>query len=132
MNKIISMFILKWLILEISADVYIKLAETDISGIEIGSTVYKNNSPGGCLVECNQQVNCNIVTHTLPDRCDLYYVLQENFCITTYDRIQGISETTAYIKTRKTINKACKTSKQCMNEFGLTCSNDKCSCEAHK
>ena len=73
----INSFILVLLLVEISADVYKKLAETDISGIEIGSTVYKINSPVGCLIECNKQVKCNIVTHTLPDRCDLYYVLQE-------------------------------------------------------
>ena len=126
------MLILNWLVVETFADVYKKLAETDISGIEIGSTVYKINSPVGCLIECNKQVKCNIVTHTLPDRCDLYYVLQENVCITYYDQIQGISETTAYIKTRKTINQACKTSKQCMNEFGLVCLNNKCSCEPSK
>ena len=112
-----------------SANLYNKIDNTGVgSSILPGLTIYKNNAPSGCLAECNQLVECNLVTHSLPDRCDLYYVLNENTCITFYTQIASTSQTALYVKSRKLFNEPCQKSSQCMNEFGLFCLKGECKC----
>ena len=111
-----------------SASLYNKIENTEVGSILPGLTIYKSNAPNGCLLECNQLAECNLVTHSLPDRCDLYYVLKENTCINFYTKIPSISQTALYIKSRKLFNEPCKKSSQCMNEFGLFCLKGECKC----
>ena len=122
--------ILIWFTIVISADLYNKLEKTKVTGLKSGLTIQKNNIPIGCLLECNQRVECNLVTITDPNICNLYFVLQENNCITNYTKQTGVAGTSLFIKSKNTINETCRTSKQCMYEFGLSCVNGKCSCSS--
>ena len=87
--------------LALSANIYQKLADTGVGSVEPGLTIYNQNLLTGCLLECTSRPECNLVTHTLPNKCYLYFVLETNICITNYTTIPGCPDTNLYIKTRK-------------------------------
>ena len=121
--------IIYWLTgLAMGANKYQKLANTNVGSVMPSLTIYNHNLLTGCLLECNSRPECNLVTHTLPNKCDLYFVLEANTCITSYTTIPGCPNTNLYIKTRKKLNQTCKSSNQCQNEFGLVCLNGLCAC----
>ncbi len=112
----------------LATNIYQKLANTTVGSVNSSLTIYNQNILTGCLSECNSRPECNLVTHTQPNKCDLYFVLESNTCITNYTTIPNCPNTNLYIKTRKKMNQTCKNSNQCQNEFGLVCLKGVCAC----
>ena len=130
MFKIIIFIVLSQilLVMSISSRVYHKLTNTDVKGVLPALVTCRDNAPTGCLQDCDVQVGCNLVTHVLPNTCNLYYLFEKNICLTNYTQIPSNLNITLYIKARKSFGQKCQKSSECMAEYGLKCIKGKCGC----
>ena len=127
----IKSLILIRLITIASTSFFKKITRFDVSQLNPSLVLLKSNTPIGCLAECSNRMSCNLVTHTFPNICKLYNILDENYCITNYTSIASTASN-LYIKTKKTFGAACQRSNQCTEEFGLTCNKKICVCQVNK
>ncbi len=124
-HKIIKKTFFFHFILIVSTVFFNKIGKFDVNQINNSLVIIKNNAPTGCLTECIKRMSCNLVTYTFPNICNLYYILDDNFCPTNYTK-KPSNKTTLYIKSKRSYGSVCKKTNECMEEFGLVCHKYKC------
>ena len=100
------------------------------------------NAKTNCLLACNNNINCRLVTLNKTDFCTLYgnqvtlngTIYSPNTIIFTQKELTGCMVNyyqyfdQRVCRPQKTYNQQCKNSTECLNSIGLGCLNGYCDC----